>query len=164
MAEYTPTRDAKLIGGEGRSYGRLLVEELKPLIDERFRTLLEPQATAVGGSSLGGLISLFLAFSFPHTFGKVAAMSPSLWWNNRSIFDFVETSPKPESLRIWMDMGTGEGARHLRETDQFVRLLKRRGWREHVDLAYQRVEGGVHSEDAWADRFGDVLSFLFPAR
>jgi predicted alpha/beta superfamily hydrolase len=163
MAEYTPTRDFKLAGGEGRSYSRLLVEELKPAIDDAYRTLPGTATTAVGGSSLGGLISLFLGFEYPQTFGRIAVMSPSIWWNNRSILDFVEApNPRPQ-LRIWLDIGTSEGAKHLRDTDQLFRLLKRRGWQENLDLAYQRVPGGIHSEDAWADRFDDVLRFLFPA-
>jgi predicted alpha/beta superfamily hydrolase len=163
MAEYTPTRDFKLGGGEGQSYARLLAEELKPAIDAIYRTLPGPATTAVGGSSLGGLISLFLGFAHPDTFGRIAVMSPSIWWNNRNILGFVEdVRPLPE-LRIWLDIGTAEGAKHLRDTDQLFRLLKRRGWKEHVDLAYQRVPGGIHSEDAWADRFDDVLRFLFPA-
>ncbi len=163
MAEYTPTRDFKLAGGEGHSYGRLLIEELKPLIDRRYRTRPEAASTAIGGSSLGGLISLFLAFEHPEVFGKVAAMSPSLWWNNRSILSFIESPEPPPDLRIWLDMGMNEGAKHLRDTDYLFRVLKRRGWREDIDLAYQRVPQGVHSEDAWADRFDDVLRFLFPA-
>jgi predicted alpha/beta superfamily hydrolase len=48
MAEYTPTRDFKMGGGEGRNYGRLLIEELKPLIDSTYRTLVDAKNTAVG--------------------------------------------------------------------------------------------------------------------
>lgn len=163
MAEYTPTRDFKLGGGEGRSYGRLLVEELMPLIERTYRTRHGAGNTGLGGSSLGGLISLYLGFEYPEVFGKVAAMSPSLWWDHRSILNYIEqASPKP-SLRIWLDMGTAEGARHVRDTDLLNRLLLQRGWRNGVDLAYEKVEGAVHDEDAWAQRFGDVLRFLFPA-
>lgn len=70
MAEYTPTRDFKMGGGEGRSYGRLLMEELKPMIDRSYRTLPQAKNTGVGGSSLGGLISLYLGFAHPEVFGK----------------------------------------------------------------------------------------------
>src|SRR5580698_3418794 len=75
MAEYTPTRDFKMGGGEGYSYGRLLIEELKPMIDSTYRTLPGPHNTGLGGSSLGGLLSLYLGFEFPQTFGKLAVMS-----------------------------------------------------------------------------------------
>ena len=162
MAEYTPTRDFKLGGGEARSYAQLLIEELKPRIDALYRTRSASADTAVGGSSLGGLVSLFLGFEYPQIFGKIAVLSPSIWWNNRSILSFVEAPPTRPDLRIWLDMGMNEGARHLKDADQLFRLLQRRGWREHIDLAYQRVPDGVHSEDAWASRFDDVLRFLFP--
>ena len=163
MAEYTPTRDFKLGGGEGRSYGRLLVEELKPLIDRSYRTLPGAQDTGLGGSSLGGLISLYLGWEHPEVFGRLAVMSPSLWWDHRSIFSVInQPGPKPE-LKIWLDMGTAEGGRHVRDADMLDQMLVKRGWRSGVDLAYVKAEGAVHDEQAWAERFGDVLRFLFPA-
>jgi predicted alpha/beta superfamily hydrolase len=162
MAEYTPTRDFKLGGGEGRSYGRLLIEELKPLIDRSYRTLTGAESTGIGGSSLGGLISLFLGLEHPEVFGKLAVMSPSLWWDHRSILGAVNRpGPRPD-LRIWLDIGTAEGARHVRDADLLQQMLLKRGWRLGIDLAYVKAEGAAHSEVAWAERFGDVLQFLFP--
>ncbi len=163
MAEYTPTRDAQMGGGEGRSYGRLLIEELKPFIDRNYRTETGPARTGLGGSSLGGLISLFLGLECPQVFGKLAVMSPSIWWDHRSILSFVNQAHPRPPVRIWLDMGTAEGARHVRDTEQLCRLLLRLGWREGVDLAYMEAGGAVHDEAAWAGRFGDVLRFLFPA-
>ena len=163
MAEYTPTRDPKLGGGEGFRYGRLLVDELKPLIDAEFRTQPGPQTTGLGGSSLGGLISLYLALDYRNVFGRAAVLSPSVWWDQRSILRRIRSaSPEPE-LRIWLDMGMAEGVRHLRDTDLLYSLLIDQGWEVGMDLEYARVPGAVHDEDAWAERFGDVLSFLFPA-
>jgi predicted alpha/beta superfamily hydrolase len=163
MAEYTPTRDKKLSGGEGRGYGRLLVEELKPLMDRTYRTLPGPENAAVGGSSLGGLISLYLGFEYSEVFGKVAAMSPSVWWDERSILKNVERDPKP-NLRIWMDMGLAEGEQHVEDADMLEQALVRRGWRHGIDLQYVKTAGAVHDEQAWGRRFGDVLRFLFPAK
>jgi predicted alpha/beta superfamily hydrolase len=162
MAEYTPTRDPKLGGGEGRIYGRVLLEEIKPFLDETYRTRPTSADTALGGSSLGGLISLFLGFEHPNTFGKIAALSPSLWWDHRAILPILESHHR-QNLRIWLDMGLEEGARHVRDTDLLVRQLERRGWHLHHDLEYRRVPGATHSEDAWAARFDQVLQFLFPA-
>jgi predicted alpha/beta superfamily hydrolase len=164
MAEYTPSRDYKMGGGEGYSYGRLLVEELKPFIDARYRTLAGPEDTGLGGSSLGGLESLYVGLEFRGVYGRLAVMSPSLWWNHRAIFRYVERAGERPGSRIWMDMGTAEGARHVRDTDQMERLLVELGWREGVDLKYVKAEGAVHDEEAWAARFGEVLRFLFPAR
>lgn len=163
MAEYTPTRDFKMGGGEGREYGRFLIEELKPLIDAEYRTLPGPVDTGLGGSSLGGLISLFLGLKYPDVFGRLAVMSPSLWWDHRSILNFAARAQARPEMMIWLDMGTAEGARHLRDADLLHRTLIQHGWRPGQNVAYTRVEGGLHSEEAWARRFGDVLRYLFPA-
>jgi predicted alpha/beta superfamily hydrolase len=162
MAEYTPTRDPRRGGGEGPRYGRLLVNELKPLIDHTFRTLPDPANTALGGSSLGGLISLALALDHPDTFSKVAVMSPSVWWNQRSILNRVSGARPRPNLRIWLDIGTAEGLRHVRDTDLLHRRLLQRGWQDDIDLRYLRVPNALHDEAAWAARFDQVLRFLFP--
>ena len=163
MPEYTPTRDFRMGGGEGPRYGRLLVEELKPFIDRTYRTLPGPQDTGLGGSSLGGLITLYLGLQYPQVFGLLAVLSPSIWWDHRSILTFVQAArPKP-ALRIWLDIGTGEGARHVRDTELLNRMLIAQGWQPGVDLRLLIVEGAVHDEDAWAARFDQVLRFLFPA-
>ena len=172
MPEYTPTRDQRFRGGEGDRYGALLVEELKPLIDSSFRTLTGPEHTGIGGSSLGGLISLFLGLRHSDIFGRIAALSPSVWWDNRSIFRIVSESrtlSRGTRPRIWLDMGTAEGLRHLRDTDLLHHRLRSYGWRDDAvagsaqsDLRYLRVAGGLHNEAAWATRFDQVLRFLFP--
>jgi predicted alpha/beta superfamily hydrolase len=163
MAEYTPTRDYRLGGGEGHRYGRLLVEELKPWIDRNFRTLSGRETTGLGGSSLGGLITLYIGLEYPNVFGRLAVISPSVWWNQRSILGFVaEAQPGPRP-KIWLDIGTSEGTRHVRDTELLHRRLIQQGWKPDVDLALLKVPGGVHSEDAWAARFDKVLAFLFPA-
>jgi predicted alpha/beta superfamily hydrolase len=169
VAEYTPSRDLRLGGGDGDLYGRLLVEELKPCIDREFRTLPGAAHTGLGGSSLGGLISLYLGFTYPEVFSKIAAISPSLWWNERAILRTVSAARVRPDLRIWLDMGTAEGLRHLRDTDLLYRRLIQHGWRDNPnsgtqDLSYVRVPGGLHNEDAWAARFDLVLRFLFPAQ
>jgi predicted alpha/beta superfamily hydrolase len=163
MAEYTPTRDMRMGGGDGQKYGRLLVEELKPWIDRTFRTRVGPEDTGLGGSSLGGLISLFLGWEHPSVFGKLAVMSPSVWWDYRSILSIINQAGAKPNLRIWMDMGMAEGARHIRDADLLAQVLVRHGWKLGVDLVYEKAVGAVHDEQAWAERFGDVLRFLFPA-
>ncbi|HEX4020701.1 MAG TPA: alpha/beta hydrolase-fold protein [Acidobacteriaceae bacterium] len=163
ITEYTPTRDPKLGGGEADLYGRLLIEEIKPFIDRTYRTLSGPQQTGLGGSSLGGLVTLYLGLQRPDIYGKLAVLSPSVWWNHKSILSFVdEAQPKPH-LRIWLDMGTAEGKGTLRDSDLLHELLIQRGWVDGQDLMYKRVPGGTHDETAWAERVGPFLKFLFPA-
>lgn len=189
MAEYTPSRDWRHGGGQGPLYARLIVDELKPLIDSSLRTRRGPEDTGLAGSSLGGLISLAIGLDYPQVFGKLGVISPSVWWNRRDILTKIgpEDSPRPRVLppfrrwesaprtepvfsnerprpRIWLDMGMSEGLRHLRDTDLLHQRLLTRGWREGVDIRYMRVPGGLHDESAWARRFNRVLEWLFPAQ
>ncbi|MGI4828323.1 MAG: alpha/beta hydrolase [Janthinobacterium lividum] len=162
MAEYTPSRDLQFGGGEGFLYGRLLVDEIKPLIDESFRTKPEFDHTGLAGSSLGGLISLALGLSYPRIFGKLGVLSPSVWWDHREILTRVgRVAPNPRP-RVWLDMGMSEGLRHLRDCDLLHHRLLTRGWRDEHDICYLRVPDGVHDEEAWSRRFDRVLQWLFP--
>jgi enterochelin esterase-like enzyme len=164
MAEYTPMRDPNLGGGKADLYGRLLVEELKPWVDRTYRTLDGPAHTGVGGSSLGGLVSLYCGLTWPDVFGRLAVLSPSAWWARGGMLPYVRrTRPEPRP-RIWLDMGLSEGPAMIRKCDELHRLLERRGWREGIDMQYLRVPGGRHNEDAWAKRVNPFLRFLFPAK
>ena len=164
MNEYTPTADYKMGGGEGDRYGRLITEELIPFIGRTYRTSSRPEDTGLGGSSLGGLISLYLGLQYPQIFGRLAVLSPSIWWDQRSILKFVQNlSLDGKQLpRIWVDIGTAEGQRHVRDAELLARMLQRKGWDPGTNLRFLEVAGGLHSEDAWADRFDQILSFLFP--
>ena len=160
--EYTPTRDARLGGGEAADYGRMIVEELKPMIDRTYRTRSDPDSTGIGGSSLGGLVSLYLAFTNPQVFHRVAALSPSVWWNWRAILTIVRQSRSKPPLKIWLDMGTAEGKRGLDDARLLKAALVGLGFSTGVDLHYAEYEGATHSETAWAERVGPMLKWLFP--
>jgi predicted alpha/beta superfamily hydrolase len=161
--EYTPTRDAKLGGGHADDYGRMIVEELKPFIDRTYRTRPEPQHTGLGGSSLGGLVTLYLGLTHPGVFGRLAVLSPSVWWNRRAILKTVRQARAKPKSRVWVDMGTAEGKRGLDDARLLKAALVGLGFVEGVDLHYAEFEGATHSEQAWAERVGPMLTWLFPA-
>lgn len=162
--EYTPTRDRKQgAGGEADLYGRMLIEDLKPFIDRTYRTLPDPASTGLGGSSLGGLVTLYLGLLHPDVFGRLAVLSPSVWWDNRVILKLVRMiDPKPR-LSIWLDIGTGEGGRHVHNARALRDELLKAGWVIDADLVYAEIPEAGHSEAAWAARVGPFLQFLFPA-
>lgn len=143
-----------------RKYGRFLRDELKPFIDQKYRTLPEAEFTGLGGSSLGGLATLTLGLWFPETFQRLAVLSPSIWWDDCVIYRLLDELEEKPPLKIWLDTGTHEPdwerAAALRD-----RLVER-GWRVYYDLQYTEVEGGDHSERAWGARFEAVLRFLYP--
>ena len=166
ISEYTPTKDARRRkGGKGERYARMMAHELKPFIDREYRTRRSAAYSGVGGSSLGGLVSLETGLRYPRVFGRLAILSPSVWWDNRSILDMVRAYQFEARPRIWLDSGTDEGdAPHqtVAELELLRDALTEKGWREGVDLRCSVAPGAGHNEHAWAARFGDVLEYLFP--
>ena len=162
MNEYTPTRDKKLGGGRADKYGRMLVTELKPFIDKKYRTLSAPQHTGLGGSSLGGLLTIYLGMKYQQVFGKLAVLSPSVWWNQRAILDFVAQSRIKSRARIWLDVGTKEDTHTVANVTALHDILVRMGWQDGPDLHFQIFQGAQHNEDAWAQRVEPFLQYLFP--
>jgi predicted alpha/beta superfamily hydrolase len=161
--EYTPTpsiHDA--IGGHADDYGRMLVEELKPFIDQTYKTFPGAANTAIGGSSLGGLLTMHLGLRYPTAFGKLAVLSPSVWWDNRVILREVEAIPGKRPQRIWLDAGVLEGERVIGDARLLRDALIAKGWVLDDDLMYFEAEDGEHNERSWAARVAPVLEFLFP--
>jgi predicted alpha/beta superfamily hydrolase len=164
--EYTPTNDAvRHGGGKADEYARMLIEELKPVIDAHYRTLPDAPNTALGGSSLGGLATLYLGLTHPDVYGHLAVMSPSVWWDNRAVLAEVDRYDydAPRRPRIWLDMGGREGVEGLADARLLRDRLRMRGWRREDDLHFFEDRRADHSERAWAKRAPDVLEFLFPA-
>jgi len=172
-AEYTPVADDVRGGGDAARYADFLVGELKPFIDSTYRTLPDAEHTGIMGSSLGGIVSIYIAWARPGAFSRVGAMSTSYKWADGQIIDFVSAQPAPRGVRVWIDMGTAEDrddsdgdgvpdiiALHRRMRD----VLVSRGLEPGRTLAYVEDEGARHDERAWAARLPAALRFLFPAR
>ena len=164
IREYTPTRAKKLGGGSAGRYGKMLLKEIKPFIESEYRTLSGPAHTGLGGSSLGGLVTLYLGLHYPKIFGKLAVLSPSVWWDRRWIVNYAARLRMKERPRIWLDTGTEESQHAVEDVHALRDALVHKGWRHLYDLHYEEIEGGRHSEEAWAQRVGPMLRFLFPAR
>ncbi|MBN9118536.1 MAG: esterase [Planctomycetes bacterium] len=165
LDEYGPRRGAD---GPARAYGRFLVEEVKPFIDRTYRTRPEPEHTGVGGSSMGGLISLHLCDWYPNVFRKCAAMSPSLWWDRECLLrTATESLAGLDRCRVWLDVGeyenssTAGSAMTVRRTRRLARIFERHGLRAGEQFEYVEVPGGTHNEASWGGRFDRVLRFLF---
>ncbi len=165
--EYLPTRqrmdNGEEWGGKAELYGKFLTDELMPYVNKRFRTKTGPRFTGLGGSSFGGVLTLDLGLKHPDFFGRLAVVSPSLWWDDQVMLRQVKAIAKRPDLKIWLDVGTKEGANSVSQTLAVRDALVNKGWRLGQSLACVVDQGAVHNEDAWAARFGMVLMFLFPA-
>lgn len=161
IAELTPTPGGR--GGGGlQAYGHWLLDGLKPALDQRLRTRPEPAATAVGGSSLGGIASLWLALHRPDVVGAALVVSPAVWWDGfLPRRDVLATAPPVPRPRLWLDMGAHEGEGIFTASRALRDALQAQGW-AGTKLAYLEDPDGRHGELSWAGRVDGMLKFLFP--
>ncbi len=165
LEEYSPNRNRQGVGGGAKRFGRFMVESLKPLIDAEYRTLSGPETTGLGGSSMGGLVSLYLGMHYPSVFGSLIVMSPSLWWANHAILRQARRMENNFNQRIWLDIGTAEGDTpdlFVRDARELRSILLQCGWTLGENLRFVEDEGAGHDEKAWGRRMRDALAFLFP--
>ena len=172
IAEYSPFPDTRHGGGGADDYLAFLVETLKPRIDRLFKTRRDRDSTAILGSSMGGLVSLYAYFRHPSVFGRAGVMSPSVWFGQGAVLDFIQAARVPRG-RVSLDVGTAEGAGTLGDVRRLGRLLVRKGFRRKpraaIDrrssmtapaLRYVEEAGARHTEAAWASRLEGALAFL----
>jgi predicted alpha/beta superfamily hydrolase len=146
--------------GLARQYGDFLINELKPYIDKKYRTKRGAEFTGLGGSSLGALVTLAIGILYPQAFTRLIVMSPSIWWDDCSIYRLVDSIDHKPPLKIWLDTGTNEPG--WEQTRELRNRLVEKGWKVFDDLQYLEVEGADHSEGAWAARVDPALRSLFP--
>jgi len=168
LREYMPHRSLtpRMLRVQGYRYPEFLIKEVMPFVAQNYRVAVGPENTGLGGSSLGALISLYTAAVHPGWFGRLLLESPSLWASNRQIIkESRRVRQWPE--RIFLATGTAEAGREDRDRSmvddvrELAAIFRRAGLNDHR-LRLLVEEGAIHHESAWARRFPEALSFLFP--
>ncbi len=165
--EYVPykSQDPKVLYARGKCYPEFLRREVMPLMAERYPVLQGPENTALGGSSLGGLITLYTQLAAPGVFGRLLIESPSLFVANGKIVEECRHA-RSWPQRIYLGMGTREvgdaekDARIVSGVRELEGILRGAGLDEHR-LRVRIAEGAEHNEASWASRFPEALEFLF---
>ena len=161
LVEMTPTEGDHPGAGKAWRYGRFIVEELVPYLQVKYDVEAGDGRLAMGGASLGGLVTLAIAQQYPARFGRLFMMSPSLWWDAGAMLTRAKRQPLVPDTRVWLDAGLQEG----RQTAANVRRL-RRILTDQLDagnVAGTEDPDGDHSEDAWQRRLPQALTWLFGA-
>lgn len=161
--DYTPSFDPNFgdggAGGGADSYMELVLQEIKPFVELNYRILSKPKHTGLMGSSLGGLVSLYMARERPDVFGKVASLSSSFWWNRRNLIREVIRSREYIPLKIYLDAGDRE---NWKETLAMYHALLSCGYEAGRDLYCHIAPNHAHKEYFWRERAYLPLTFLFP--
>ena len=160
----TPDRRSEYSENDtGYAYMHFIIDSLKPFIDEYYRTLPDREHTAVGGSSMGGLISFVLAWEYSNLFSKAICMSPAFKYKR---FDFVDNvnsyKGRKKKIRIYADNGGDEIDSLIQPGfDEMLLALKKQGFYVNEDLYWFKDEDARHNESAWANRIWRPLIFMF---
>jgi predicted alpha/beta superfamily hydrolase len=168
--EYIPykSKDPRVLNAKGKCFPEFLQREVMPLIEEHYSVLKGPEITGLGGSSLGGLITLYTQLAAPGVFGRLLIESPSLYVANRKILEESRRF-RDWPARTYLGMGTREvgqaekDERIVGDVRELEAILRQAGLDEQR-LMVRIEEGASHSEMAWAARFPEALEFLYSDR
>lgn len=166
--EYTYVYDpSEGTGGKGDLYLDWIESTLLPLTAESFRVSIQRDSLGILGSSLGGLISCYAAWTRPQIYGKTGCMSSSFWWDDNDFQTRIvprSTPPSPVP-KIYMDSGTGSPG-EIECTGYTLNIYNQMladGFEENVDVFRYVDQGATHSETYWGPRFHVPMEMLYPA-
>jgi predicted alpha/beta superfamily hydrolase len=161
IQEFSPYDSQQWGEGLGMDYAQFLAKTLKPHIDTHFKTLPEREHTGIGGSSMGGLISIYAGLLFPEVYSKFMIFSPSLWAAPNVYFEPVRFSPFHET-KIYLYAGGKEGPRVLANVEKFKEALESRGYEpSKMNIELSTDPHGKHTESRWGAEFPKAASWLF---
>ncbi|WP_080238661.1 alpha/beta hydrolase [Spirosoma rigui] len=167
IQEYTlhPTRMGR---ARGAYYLDFIRNTLKPVIDAKFRTLPDAVNTGIGGSSLGGLISIYAGLRHPDVFGRLMVFSPSLWISPKIYFDAIQFQP-PGPMKVYVYGGEQESSYMVPNIQRFNSALVRQGHARSlpfdqpnpIDIHFAVDPSGTHQEAHWGREFPKAIEWLF---
>lgn len=147
--------------GHGKQYIRFITDTLKPFVDNTYRTKTDREFTGIGGSSMGGLVSIFSGLIYPEVFGKLMVFSPSLWVIPKIKLGFLDFF-EPQETRLYLYAGGKESETMVDHVTKFrKRLLKRESFQGRMKVRLSINEKGKHNESYWSDEFPKAIEWLF---
>lgn len=161
LAEFTPSLPTSRLGsGNGKKYARFLAETLKPYIDTHFRTRPEREFTGIGGSSMGGLISIYAAKQHPEMYSRLLLFSPSFWVTPRLPIRFVDEATS-FSGKIYTYGGGDETEQLVGRLTEFHEKLIKASQTRKLESRLSINPVGKHTESEWSREFPLAASWLF---
>lgn len=148
-------------GGKGGHYVEFLVNKLKPIIDNRYKTI--STATYIAGISLGGLISLYAACRYPEIFTRVATFSSAFYRNQEEIESLLKTVDLSLLEKVYLDCGTNESTKSEEISQLF--LASNKAVFEIVkdkvaNTEFHQLEGAEHNYQTFKKRVPEAIASL----
>ncbi len=148
--------------GEGKRYIRFITDTLKPYIDAKYKTSKKREDTGIGGSSLGGLISIYAGFLYPEVYARLLIFSPSLWVLPETKFPMIDFF-NPFESKMYIYGGMKEGSEMTERIGTFVGELEEASMSPDVEMKFRISINpeGQHRESYWSAEFNKAVNYLF---
>ncbi len=161
-AHWDGVDQGKPVTGVGLLHEDFILNDVKPFIDENFRTLPGRENTALMGASIGGFSTFNIGFRHPDVFSKLAMQSPYLGWGDNKLYEMIGSGPYKDKLplTIWIDVGSKEGD-FVDMAAQGLFLLLNNGYNYGTELAAYEAPNGEHSEKFWSERIKSILIYFY---
>ncbi len=162
IKEYIFDNEDVTKNAEGKKYLRFITDTLKPWIDKNYRTKKDRENTGIGGSSLGGLISIYGGFLYPEVYSKLLIFSPSLWVEPENDFPMINFT-NPYKIKVYLYGGRLEGSRMVGRIRLFEKALKKLTAQKSFDFEVRTniSDKGTHQEFFWSQEFPRAVEWLY---
>ena len=147
--------------GQGKKYIRFITDTLMPFVDTTYRTKTEREFTGIGGSSMGGLVSIFSGLMYPEVYGKLMIFSPSLWVVPKMDFSNIDFS-EPGDTKIYLYAGGEESTTMIEHVKKFKKSMINNEFvddKMKIKLSINML--GKHNERYWSDEFPKAIEWLY---
>lgn len=162
LSYHETKQEGLIIGGQGDDYVKWLINDLKPMIDHSYRTVVDD--TAIVGSSMGGVIAAYASLAYPHVFKKCAALSTAFWFYPEEFKDLISNNDLSSIECFYFDIGSDEGCGEdevniwyrITNADILMQLQPK-----IENLHFHYVGKASHNEWAWAKRVGNFMDLFY---
>jgi enterochelin esterase-like enzyme len=172
-------------GSLAKKYNSFIIKELMPALKEDFNVKEGFENTFFMGFSLGGLSAMDIVWENPKYFSKVGVFSGSFWWRkkayesgyvedkDRIMHNLVRDGKFHEGQKFWFECGTDDekdDRNHngiidsIDDTQDLIKELVKKGYRQNTDIQYYEVQGGQHNQATWSKALPVFLKWLLPKK
>lgn len=144
----------RMTGGKGDSYIHDIIDGVIPFMDSHYRVDLAD--ITIGGSSMGGLISLYATLTYPDVFKNAICLSSAFWISETDILKYIKKTRKKHKGKIYMDTGNKEDKNdftYLKSNNLVYQALKDKAY----NVTFEVIENGTHHESSWGARIESII-------
>ena len=156
--------EARGLKSKGTITAKWFAEKLKPYCEEHYRIFRERSHVGIGGSSMGGLMSLYMIAAYNDVYSRALCFSSTLDITFAQLRPVLEQADMDQKTRVFLNFGEneGKGKHFLAENVETMllanRILQEKGVSSTADLLLH----GKHNEASWDRAFPDAIRFLWP--